>query len=213
MKKIIYILLIVLSLAFVVGCNDSEEDNKIIVDNDGNPDVLPGVVLKDTTVYYNGEEHSILVTNLPSGIIAVYEGNKVSEVGEYLITARLYTTMGELLDELSAKLTILPAKEDSDNGGNQGEDNGGDQGGDNSGSDLTGVSFNGIEVTYDGEEHSITVTNLPSGYVVQYEGNNVSEVGTHTVVAKIYNELNELVLELTATIKIIDKIDVELPLV
>ena len=213
MKKIIYILLIVLSLAFVVGCNDSEEDNKIVVDNDGNPDVLPGVVLKDTTVYYNGEEHSILVTNLPSGIIAVYEGNKVSEVGEYLITARLYTTMGELLDELSAKLTILPAKEDSNNGGNQGGDNGGDQGGDNSGSDLTGVSFNGIEVTYDGEEHSITVVNLPSGYVVHYEGNGVSEVGAHTVVAKIYNELNELVLELTATIKIIDKIDVELPLV
>lgn len=205
MKKIIYILLIVLSLAFVVGCNDSEEDNKIVVDNDGNPDVLPGVVLKDTTVYYNGEEHSILVTNLPSGIIAVYEGNKVSEVGEYLITARLYTTMGELLDELSAKLTILPAREDIDNGGNQG--------GDNSGSDLTGVSFNGIEVTYDGEEHSITVVNLPSGYVVHYEGNGVSEVGAHTVVANIYNASSELVLQLTAKIIIIDKIDVELPLV
>jgi hypothetical protein len=48
---------------------------------------------------------------------------------------------------------------------------------------------------------------------VTYEGNGVKEVGTHTVIAKIFDKDNNLVHELTAKIIIVESTDVELPLV
>lgn len=79
--------------------------------------------------------------------------------------------------------------------------------------DLSGVVFEGIEVVYDGEEHSIYAYNLPNGVSVSYVGNGVKEVGTHTVVAKLYDGDNILLKELTATITVINAKDADLPLV
>ena len=79
--------------------------------------------------------------------------------------------------------------------------------------DFTNVVFEGITVLYDGNSHSIYVANLSEDYTVTYEGNGVKEVGTHTVIAKIFDKDNNLVYELTATIKIVESTDVELPLV
>ena len=79
--------------------------------------------------------------------------------------------------------------------------------------DVNKIVLNSVEVSYDGEEHSIYVSNLPSNYTAIYTGNGVIELGTHTVTAKVYDENNNLVKELTATITIVEKYDVELPLV
>ena len=81
------------------------------------------------------------------------------------------------------------------------------------GVDFSNVKFESITVTYNGLTHSIYVTNIPEGVSVAYSGNNVSDVGTHTVTAKIFDKDNNLVHELTATILIVETTDVELPLV
>lgn len=77
---------------------------------------------------------------------------------------------------------------------------------------LKDVVFEGLKVIYDGQNHSIYLYNLPDGFTVEYTGNNVKEVGKHSVTAKIYFNL-ELVLELTEVLEIVDSSDVELPLV
>ena len=78
--------------------------------------------------------------------------------------------------------------------------------------DLSNISFESLIVNYDSKKHSIYVVNLPEMLTVNYIGNEVSEIGTHTVVAKIYYG-NELLKELTATITITKNSNVELPLV
>ena len=79
--------------------------------------------------------------------------------------------------------------------------------------DLNKITLNSMTVSLDGEEHSIYVSNLPTGYTVEYTGNGVSELGTYTVTAKVYDAEGTLVKELSATITIVEKYDVELPLV
>ena len=63
---------------------------------------------------------------------------------------------------------------------------------------------------------------MPEGYVPVYLGNNVKDIGSYTVTAKIFDSEGNLVKELTATLNIVDKVnddnndeknDVELPLV
>ena len=68
--------------------------------------------------------------------------------------------------------------------------------------DLANVVFDSKVVDYDGKTHSVTCTNLPQGVSVTYEGNDVSEVGVHTVYAKIYDANNNLLATLEATITI-----------
>ena len=84
---------------------------------------------------------------------------------------------------------------------------------DNTGIDLSEVLFNSVEVSWDGSEHNIFVTNLPDGVSVTYEGNGVSEKGVHIVTAKIYDSNGTLLKELTAVINVVEKYDAELPLV
>ena len=46
-----------------------------------------------------------------------------------------------------------------------------------------------------------------------YEGNGVTEKGVYTVTAKLYDSNGTLLKELTAIINVVEKYDVELPLV
>jgi hypothetical protein len=117
----------------------------------------------------------------------------VKEVGTHTVTAKFYKE-NVRIHEMTATITI--EKKDI-------EDN----------TDFTNVVFEGITVLYDGNSHSIYVTNLSNDYTVNYEGNGVKEVGTHTVTAKIFDKDNNLVHELSAKIIITQSTDVELPLV
>jgi len=49
--------------------------------------------------------------------------------------------------------------------------------------DMSGVTFASQTVTYNGEAHSITATNIPSGVDVTYEGNGKTNVGVYIVAA------------------------------
>ena len=79
-------------------------------------------------------------------------------------------------------------------------------------SKLKNVIFKDLTVIYDSKGHSIYLVNLPEEYEVSYVGNNVSEIGVHSVVAEIYYK-GELVKEITAKITIKNPTNVELPLV
>ncbi len=193
MKKLLYILLVVFSLSFLIGCEPQEDDKTSggdVLTNIGGID-FSNVKFESITVTYDGLTHSIYVENLPEGVSVAYYGNNVSEVGTHTVTAKFYKD-NDRIHEMTATITI-EKKATGDN--------------------TDSVVFEGITVLYDGNSHSIYVANLSDDYTVTYEGNGVKEVGTHTVVAKIFDKDNNLVHELTATIKIVESADVELPLV
>ncbi len=68
-------------------------------------------------------------------------------------------------------------------------------------SDLEGVVFEDMTVTYDGSEKNIFATNVPEGVSVVYEGNEKINAGEYTVKAKFYCG-EELLLEKSATLTI-----------
>ena len=74
---------------------------------------------------------------------------------------------------------------------------------------LKDVVFENAEIEFDGDAHSIYVENLPDGINVSYEGNNVSDLGVHTVIAKLYDGEENLLKELSATITIVLKVTPE----
>lgn len=71
--------------------------------------------------------------------------------------------------------------------------------------DMSGVTFTGATVTYDGKPHSISVSGtLPSGVTVAYEGNGVVEIGDHAVTAKFTGDAANMnpIADMTATLTI-----------
>lgn len=59
--------------------------------------------------------------------------------------------------------------------------------------DFTGITFNDVTVTYDGEEHEVTCSGAPSSATVTYSNNKATEVGVYNATAVIsmdgYNTL------------------------
>lgn len=59
--------------------------------------------------------------------------------------------------------------------------------------DFTGITFNDVTVTYDGEEHAVTCSGVPSNATVTYSNNKATEVGVYNATAVIsmdgYNTL------------------------
>lgn len=193
-KKLLYLLLVLFSLSFLIGCEPQEDDKSsgdVLTDIAGVD--FSNVKFDSDTLTYDGLSHSIYVLNIPEGVLVVYSGNNVKEVGTHTVTAKFYKD-DIRIHEMTATITIEK---------NDIEDK----------PDFTNVVFEGITVLYDGNSHSIYVANLSDDYTVNYEGNGVKEVGTHTVTAKIFDNDNNLVHEMTAKIIIMESTDVELPLV
>ena len=73
---------------------------------------VSNVEFNDLTVDYDGEEHEILLENVPEGVIVTYLMNKQTEAGEYLVYAILTdeVTLKEVA-RFTAFLTINPGKE------------------------------------------------------------------------------------------------------
>ena len=83
--------------------------------------------------------------------------------------------------------------------------------------DMSGVTFNNSIVTYDGKEHSILVNGtLPNGVTVTYEGNEKTNSGVYSVVAKFtydtvnYNFISDMNATLTIEVKDIKDAEVKL---
>jgi len=78
------------------------------------PDVS-GITLSDYSFEYDGENHSLSYAGvLPSGVTTEWVNNVKKEVGEYTVTLKLLYE-GQVIKELSAKLTITEKSGDSHN--------------------------------------------------------------------------------------------------
>ena len=138
-----------------------------------------GLTMEDATVTYDGNEHSISVQGeLPAGASVNYgAGNSFTHVGVYEITATITATgYNDLV--LHATLTIVAAN-------------------------FEGLTFENATVTYDGNEHSISVQGeLPAGATIDYgTGNSFTNAGTYAITATISCQgYNQLVLNATLTI-------------
>ena len=217
MKKVLTLAVLMLTvLALLCACGGggtSETESKTESSSDSTPDSTPGsestsdsvsdsasestpdstpedktvdmsgVSFDDVTVEYDGETHSIEIEGtLPEGIASVsYEGNGQTAIGKYTVTANFTVEEGyKAVSPLTATL-VIKAKT----------------------FDVSGMKFESITVSYDGEEHSIEVVGVPEGVTVTYEGNGKTLAGTYTVTASFtVPEGYSPIASMTATITI-----------
>ena len=142
---------------------------------------IQGVTFEDVETTYDGTEKTIAVSNLPDGASVSYDkANTYTNAGEYTITATISQENHEDL-QLTATLTINKATYD-----------------------MSGVVFADKTVTYNGESHSITATNLPDGVTAQYTGNNKTNAGKYTITATFTGDSAnyEPIADKTATLTI-----------
>lgn len=140
--------------------------------------------MDDLTIDYDGQNHTIEPYDIPEGTKVSYKGTySYRSVGSYTISCTI-SKEGYKNKDLSATLTINSA-------------------------DLTGVTFDDLTVLYDGENHSITVKNAPSGSTVTYRRTNGSgtntfkDAGSYEIEATI-KAANYNTLTLCATLNIIN---------
>lgn len=129
---------------------------------------MTGVVFEGASFIHDGTAKSIFVGGtLPEGVTVSYEGNEQTAVGTYTVTAKFTVAGAENYNDIAdmtATLVIDPNPRD-----------------------VSAIVFNGKTVTYDGTAHSVFIEGeLHSDVTVEYVGNGVTTVGSHTVVAKFY---------------------------
>ena len=102
-------LLTTLMVLSVAGCNQktnaTDQNNQSFNADDY---VLKDVKFESIEVDYDGYPHSILATNVPSGITVTYENNVATEIGKYNAVAHFRSTDGRTIyKDKYATLTIL----------------------------------------------------------------------------------------------------------
>lgn len=177
---------------------------------------IDDVVFESKTFTYTGGIFTIECSNVPDGIMVVYDGNEQSQVGQYTATAYFYDDDLNLLGEKTATITIVSAG--SNEGGNTpahqhttcpecGKCTDSDCDGEKceghvATPDISAVVFESKSFDYTGAEFSLECTNLPDGVTVNYEGNGQSSIGTHTVVAILLDANNNEIGRLEAILTI-----------
>ena len=71
--------------------------------------------------------------------------------------------------------------------------------------DISGIYFYPQKFAYDGKPHSVSCKGIPEGVVVEYEGNDVIEIGKYTVTAIIKDEKGRKLNELSTTLEILEE--------
>ena len=65
-----------------------------------------GVAFTNASFTFDGDPKRLDATGMPDGVEVTYDGNDRTEVGEYTVTAWFSSTTGNLLTNMTAKLTI-----------------------------------------------------------------------------------------------------------
>jgi len=132
-------------------------------------DVLKDVTMVDKAVEFTGGAQTIEVANVPTGYFANGVGQtSYSNAGIYEIKYQIFQE-GKItvLKELSAHLVIYPQ-----------------------------VTLSDQEVNYDGEPKSLTLPQLPSGFVLSPKGeDSFTAAGVHEVTYELKSNLNSDVLK------------------
>jgi hypothetical protein len=120
-----------------------------------------GLSFNDASYTYDGTEKTLTVTGaIPEGVTVSYTNNKLTNVGSVNATATFAVDSNhKAIPSMNATLTITK-------------------------SSLSGISFSGSTVTYDGNPHSLSIAGtLPSGVTVSYTNNGQTDAGSYDVVA------------------------------
>ena len=129
---------------------------------------------------YDKQQHSISIINLPEEVTVNYESNVATDAGNYIATASLsYDTTNyklvnnnlELVKHWSINKAVI---------------------------DLSYASWNYNEIssfTYDAEQHSISIINLPEEVTVEYQNNSAINAGTYNATAKLIYDSSNYVLQ------------------
>ncbi|MFA6696044.1 MAG: YDG domain-containing protein, partial [Sphaerochaeta sp.] len=130
---------------------------------------MSNISLIASSTTYDGNPHSLQISGtLPSGVAVQYFGNGKINAGEHSVVA-IFTGDGVNYNTIAykyAKLTINKATYD-----------------------MSAVTFSGGSTTYDGEAHSLFVSNnLPSGVAVVYSGNAKTNAGDYSVTASFIGD-------------------------
>ena len=167
-----FIFILLLSLV-LIGCDDEKQSEPNVID-------VSMVQFKGETFVYNDTEYSIYCTNIPEGVTVDYVGNNKKEVGNHKVEAKLKSSTGEIIKTLTATMKIITHET----------------------IDVSMVVFEDDVVGYNGNSHSITCSNVPSGVTVDYIGNEVATVGEHEVIAVLKDRYGNEIKRLTATLTI-----------
>ena len=127
----------------------------------------------DKTVTFDGNTHSVAVGGTaPEGVTVDYVGNGQVNAGEHTVTAKFYYN-GEYVEgaDKTAKIKISKATFD------------------------TSGKLKAKSVTFNGEYHSITATDVPSYVTVTYNVEKVRAIGSHTITATFTADPNNVTIE------------------
>ena len=124
------------------------------------PASITGITFGDGLFTYDGEAKSIFVTGAPSHVEVEYDGNGMTDAGEYTVTATF--KVGENYNPIApmtAKIKILPKK-------------------------LTApdVRFTYTNVAYDGEPHTIVVEGVPDTLTYSLSMSDLVAIGEYDIV-------------------------------
>ena len=148
---------------------------------------LSGISFEGATYTYDGEEKSLAISGtLPEGVTVEYTNNGKTDAGSYVVEADFFYEGVELTEQsMRAKLVIEKATVD-----------------------LSGISFEGATVIFDGEAHSLKIEGtLPDFVTVEYINNAQTLPGTYTVTAKLDAGKNYVTpADMQATLKILSYI-------
>lgn len=131
--------------------------------------IFENVYMEDLSVTYDGSEHKVEVLgDIPAGAKIIYpQGNTFVNAGKYDVSA-IVSCDGYISKSLSANVSIARAKYD-----------------------MSGVSFKGATVTYDGQLHELAIEGeIPEGvgkpvyYIGSEEKAGEKDVGVYTVIAR-----------------------------
>lgn len=146
--------------------------NKVSID-------MAEVEWSETTSFnYDGQEKKVELTNLPQGVTATYEGNTGTNAGDYTATATLVydkknyeltNNTIQLTKEWSIEKAIIS---------------------------MGNVSWNIKEnFTYDGQEKTVELINLPEGVTATYTNNKQTNAGTYTAKATLVYDKENYILK------------------
>jgi hypothetical protein len=146
---------------------------------------ISGLSFNDASYTYDGTEKTLTVTGaIPEGVTVSYTNNKLTNVGSVSATATFTVDSNhKAMPSMNATLTITK-------------------------SSLSGISFSGSTVTYDGSSHSIFVSGtLPSGVTVSYTNNGQTDAGSYDVTAHFSDSTGNYTVpaDMTATLTISKK--------
>ncbi len=129
-----------------------------------------GIAFEKVVATYDGKPHTVRVDGVPNGAHVEYSGVIThTNAGTYKVCATITKTGYNPLT-LESELVINKAQ-------------------------IIDVEFNGLVVTWDGNSHSVYVTNLPDGVSVSYQNNGKVDVGQYQVVASFDTGNNYLPLD------------------